>query len=318
MVLISKLGSCKWYHLFFISLPAFNNFIPRKKNLNLSRELKRLICFPNPQGSWPHPGVSPSFLGRTPQSSLGSRAELLSSLGPGLLCVSAGPRAGGACGNSGVWLWRVGGGGWGKAARNRCVSASQLMGRHLGRGLHRQTAEALRVWVSEPNCRNGALLTATAAMQPSVVSSAVHFKMPPLRALHSSHLAFSCWPTAHHITLWGSSVPRWRRARDPKEAPRWGRGGGRLAPLSYERLPNSRVGSSVSCPCHRSLLPITSQKKWWTRFPERAVKAEPAPSWPPLLRRHHPRGGLSEHQPGSGPSGVFSSTMGFSHRGSIP
>lgn len=68
----------------------------------------------------------------------------------------------------------------------------------------------------------GGFPTTMAAMQSSGVSSVAHAKAPPLTALHWSHLALSCWPTAHHFTLWESSKPRMHKMiQGPKESPRW-------------------------------------------------------------------------------------------------
>lgn len=110
-------------------------------------------------------------------------------------------------------------------------------------------AERPYVWVSEPSCGGEALLTVMAAMQSSVLSSVVHCKAPPLTALHSSHLTFSWWPTAHHSTLWGSSTPR-TGGEKPGIQKKSKDVSGNLAPLATERLPSkvltdsSRVGMS--------------------------------------------------------------------------
>lgn len=162
------------------------------------------------------------------------------------------------------------------AAHNRCILVSWPPGRHMGRG------QRPHVWMSNPNCGGGALLTAMAAMQSSVVSLMVHCRAPPLTTLHSSHLTLSWWPTAHHSALQESSTPR-TGGEKPGIQKKSEDVSGSLLLLATEWLPNgaltdsSRVGMSrthITAP----FLPITLQEKWGTQYTEKVVKAEQLPT----------------------------------------
>lgn len=64
-------------------------------------------------------------------------------------------------------------------------------GKTRGRGLHHQTHSSAACPSVQAQLQKQVLLTAMAAMQSSALSSIVHFRMPPLSALHWLHLTCS-------------------------------------------------------------------------------------------------------------------------------
>lgn len=270
--------------LFFISLPACNNFITGKKR----------VCFHNPQGLWPqditpHPRQDPSEL-----PGLQSWAE---DMGPGLLCFCPG-RAEGGGRASGVGLQRVG---LGEAACNWHVSASQLMGRHGEGASSTKHTAALRP-SGQGNCRGGASLPQWQQCSPRC--------SPPRctpRCRRSAHSTGYTWH-AHHGPLCTTSpsgdllpLGSLEKSQGSKRSPKMGEG------FRVAAQPGSswqRQRWHVSCPCHHLFPRITSRRNGQLGSQTKQWR-QSKPLLTSLLRHHLPRGSLCQHQPNSGPSGFF-------------
>ena len=238
--------------LFFISIPACNNFITgKKKKFNLSREPTRLICFHNPQGLWPqdvtpHPRQDPSEL-----PGLQSWAE---DAGPGLLCFCP-ARAEGEVGTVGWGLQRVG---LEEAACNRRVSASQLMGRHgEGASTAKRTA-ALHVQGSTPNCRSRCSLPRWQQCSPRCSPPSCTSRCP--RSAHSTGYTWHAREGPLCTTSpSGDLLPLGllEKSQGSKRSPQMGEG------FQVAAQPGSswqRQSWRVSRPCHHLLPHITSRR----------------------------------------------------------